>query len=100
MPSIVQQYNNKDTRLTQNGKILNGEMIGDDGFTVFRFRDGYLDGDVLDVNGNLISVLPAIEGPGFQEFWRQNKLHRDNGPAIQSEGFTHKEWWKDGIQVE
>jgi hypothetical protein len=38
-----------------------------------------------------------VEGPGHLEYWREGKLHRDNGlPAVCSRGFHHREWWTEG----
>lgn len=86
--------------LDKNGKPLNGVRITEDKRTILRFRDGYLDGDIYSMDGRLITVKPAVEKEGHIEFWRQNKLHRQDGePAVISEGFTVKEWWENGIRI-
>lgn len=93
--------NGTDTRQKdENGQLLNCPRIGEDKKTIYRFIDGMLDGDVFSPTGKLVTVKPAIEAPGgHEEYWRQNKLHRDNHePAILSKGFTHKEWWENGIR--
>lgn len=43
---------------------------------------------------------PAIEYPdGGKEWWVNGKLHREDGPAIEwSDG--HKEWWVNGMRQE
>ena len=52
------------------------------------------------MDGRLITVKPAVEKEGHIEFWRQNKLHRQDGePAVISEGFAVKEWWENGIRI-
>ena len=82
------------------GKPLNGVQISRDKTTVYRFRDGFLDGDVYDMDGRFITVKPAVEAPGHIEYWRKNMIHRDNDDAaVISEGFTVKEYWTNGIQT-
>ena len=85
----------------ENGINLNGVRISEDGKTVLRFRDGYLDGDIINSRGKLIVVKPAVETEGHQEYWRKNKLHRDDGfPAVIANGLKDREWWIDGIKKE
>lgn len=98
--SLYQKINGTDFRQTdENGNILNGTRIGEDGKTILRFRDGLLDGDVFNSNGKLIVTKPAVECGGHQEYWRHNKLHRDGGlPAVLSNGLKDKEWWIDGVR--
>lgn len=85
-----------DTKL----KPLEGEKIGKDKKTIYRFRNGYLDGDIYDMNGRFITVKPAVETTGHVEYWRANKLHRDNNePAVISDSFKKKEYWQNGIFI-
>ena len=90
----------------ENGNVLNGLRVFADDYdngkkTLLLFRNGYLDGDLFDNSGKFIMQKPAVEGNGHQEYWRQGKLHRDNGePAVLAEGFTVKEWWIDGERQE
>ncbi len=99
--SILINYNATGEKFTdEKGKPLDGTQIGEDRETILRFRDGYLDGDVFDVNGKLITVKPAVEKQGHLEYWRKNKLHRDNNlPAIISAGGSHNEYWENGVQI-
>jgi hypothetical protein len=79
----------------QNGGLLEGTVITEDGI-VRRFHNGLLDGDSHTPEGKLITQ-PAVEGPGHHEYWREGKLHRDDGlPAVSSRGFRHREWWTEG----
>lgn len=86
----------------ENGNVLNGLRVFASDYdngetTLLLFKDGLLDGDLFDDDGNLIMQKPAVEGNGHQEYWRKGKLHRDNGePAVLAEGFTVKEWWVNG----
>lgn len=105
--SIFIKYNNTDIKsFDENGNPLDGERILADGYDrgkiiLLRFRNGFLDGDIFDRKGNLVMQKPAVETGGHQEFWRKNKLHRDNGePAVYAEGFSAKEWWENGNRLE
>lgn len=105
--SLFIDYNNTDNiSHGEDGKPLNGMFVHaesyDDGKKVIlRFRNGMLDGDVFDKNGNLMMQKPAVEAEGHQEYWRANKLHRDNDePAVYSEGFKIKEYWVNGERIE
>lgn len=98
--------NNTDIKqLDDDGKPLNGIRIYADDFdngmkTILRFRNGFLDGDLFNNSGELVLQKPAVESEGHQEYWRKNKLHRDNGePAVYSEGFKEKEWWENGVRI-
>jgi len=85
--------------LDSNKTPRNGTFFAPDGKTIVRFKDGLIDGDVYDSEGKLRRVSPAIESYGHIEFWRQGKLHRDGDlPAISTNKFTVKEYWKNGIQ--
>ena len=74
--------------LDRDGNPAKGDsQIGD---TIFRFKDGYLDG----------SGEPAIETTdGHLEFWHKGYLHKDDGPAIISGYGKVCEYWKGGIRV-
>lgn len=105
--SLFIQLNKTDhQQIGEDGKPINGTVLYaadyDNGEkTILRFIDGFLDGDVFDSNGNFIMQKPAVDGKGHQEYWRKNKLHRDNGePAVYAEGFKIREWWKDGERCE
>lgn len=100
------EYNNKDEYfLDENDEPLNGEQVEYNDYqnneiTILRFRNGYLDGDIFDSNGNFITQKPAVEKSGHVEYWRENKLHRDNGePAVFSNNFESKEWWENGKRI-
>ena len=99
--SMFLEHNNTQGKFTdENGKPLEGVRIGEDKQTILRFRNGWLDGDIIGENGNLITVKPAVERQGHLEYWRKNKLHRDdNLPAVISDDFTHKEYWENGVNV-
>jgi hypothetical protein len=38
---------------------------------------------------------PAIEAESYQEWWRHGLKHRDNGPAV--DALNRKEWWVNGV---
>lgn len=98
--SLFIEQNNSQSLFSNENEILNGTQIAEDMKTILRFRNGFLDGDVFDEEGKLCEVRPAVEGPGHLEYWRQNKLHRDNDePAVISDGFSWKEWWVKGERV-
>lgn len=90
----------------ENGNVINGAKLDAEEYSkgnsvLLRFRDGFLDGDVFDDNGNFKEQLPAVEGKNHQEYWRHNKLHRDGGlPAVISGEPPVFEWWENGVQVE
>ena len=98
--SLFLEYNMTKRRfLNLKGEPLEGVQISKDKKTIYRFRNGFLDGDVYDIDGRFITVKPAVEAPGHIEYWRQNKIHRDkNEAAVISEKFTIKEYWENGIQ--
>lgn len=49
--------------------------------------------------GGLI-VQPAVETEGHIEYWRNGKLHRDNGlPAISTNDFSEEEWWENNNRI-
>jgi hypothetical protein len=79
----------------KNGVPLEGTVITEDGI-IRRFHNGLLDGDSCTPEGKRITQ-PAVEGPGHLEYWREGRLHRDQGlPAVSSRGFHHREWWVAG----
>lgn len=98
--------NTSKQQLGEDGKPINGEVLYADDYdkgikTILRFIDGFLDGDIFDAKGNLIFQKPAVESKGHIEYWRKNKLHRDNSePAVYADGLRTKEWWKDGKRCE
>jgi len=104
--SIFIQLNNTDKQqIGENGLPINGAVFYANDYdsgkkTILRFIDGFLDGDIFDENGNFIMQKPAVEGNGHLEYWRKNKLHRDNNePAVCTNGFTEKEWWENGVRI-
>jgi hypothetical protein len=83
----------------KEGRPLEGTVITEDGI-IRRFRNGLLDGDSYTPEGKRITQ-PAVEGPGHLEYWREGKLHRDQGlPAVSSRGFHCREWWVEGVRRE
>ncbi len=104
--SIFIQLNNTDKQqIGENSLPINGAVFYADDYdngkkTILRFIDGYLDGDVFDENGKFVMQQPAVEGKGHLEYWRKNKLHRDNNePAVCTNGFIEKEWWENGVRI-
>ena len=98
-------YNCKDiVNQDEDGNVINGVRLDSEDYeknkiTVLRFKDGYLDGDVYNDDGNFQMQLPAVEGINHQEYWRHNRLHRDNGlPAVISGDPAKREWWIDGVR--
>lgn len=102
MNSLALAFNNtKNVFLDENGNPLTGTAFLSDNETIIRCKSGFLDGDVFDKNGNLVNVIPAIEGKGHIEYWRMNKLHRDgNLPAVISNNFTERQFWHNGEYLE
>lgn len=88
-----------------NGNLMSGTKIDVEEFehgssTLLHFVNGYLDGDVFSKDGKFEMQMPAVESKNHQEFWRKNKLHRDNGmPAVISGKPAQYEWWENGIRI-
>lgn len=85
----------------ENGNLAEGTRmtVKNDKEIILRFRHGLLDGDSFTKDGKLI-VQPAIETEGHIEYWREGKLHRDDGlEAVYTDGFTTKEYWEKGIRI-
>ena len=100
-------YAGDDTPITstdENGLSAEGLRIGKDrdgNEVLLRFRHGFLDGDSFAKNGTPLTQ-PAVERPsdGHLEYWRQGRLHRDNGEAaVIAAGFTKKEYWVNGVRI-
>lgn len=89
-----------DRQVDENGNYCEGTRMYEDRKTVLRFRGGMLDGDIVAPDGTLVTTRPAVEGHGHEEWWRQNRLHRDDGlPAVTSDGMGRREWWENGVRV-
>ena len=72
------------------GLLLVNDTIDKDTGAILRFRNGYLDG------GN----LPAVEcEDSHMEFYKDGRLHRNNGPAVISDYGKVKEFWNNGVRV-
>lgn len=85
----------------ENGNLAEGTRmtVKNDKEIILRFRHGLLDGDSFTKDGKLI-VQPAVETEGHIEYWREGKLHRDDGlEAVYTDGFTTKEYWEKGIRI-
>lgn len=85
----------------ENGNLVEGTRmtVKNDKEIILRFRHGLLDGDSFTKDGKLI-VQPAVETEGHIEYWREGKLHRDDGlEAVYTDGFTTKEYWEKGIRI-
>ena len=99
---FIHLNNLEERQYDEDGDLLNGTFVLADDYnagktTLVRFYNGYLDGDVVDSDGYIKMQKPAVESAGHIEYWRENKLHRDNGePAVYSENFTVKEYWNNG----
>lgn len=100
--SLFLQLNKTDyPQIDEFGRPLEGDRIYIDESTgehiILRFIHGFLNGDSFDENGNFLMQNPAVEGGGHLEYWRNNKLHRDDDePAVITNGFRDKEWWENG----
>lgn len=82
----------------ENGQPAQGTRLTSDNIIV-RFKDGYLDGDSIDSQGNII-VQPAVETEGHIEYWRKGVPHRDDElPAISTKGFSDHEFWCNGERL-
>lgn len=66
--------------------VFRGEEYGLKFPVIMNFRDGYLD------SGN--GKRPAVEYPGWIEYWENGIRHRsDDLAAVSKEGFKHNEIW-------
>ena len=103
--SLFLKLNKNDYQQTDEfGIPLEGDRLYIDDSTgermILRFINGLLNGDSFDENGNFLMQNPAVEGAGHLEYWRANKLHRDDGePAVITNGFRDKEWWENGERL-
>jgi hypothetical protein len=74
----------------EHGQPLVNDTIDKDTGAILRFSNGYLDG------GN----LPAVEcDDSHMEFYKNGKLHREEGPAVVSDYSKVKEFWNNGHRV-
>lgn len=94
---------NKDPKYEENNILSNGYRIDENIYDyqgkiiILRFRNGFLDGDEFDSDGNLLGTRPAVETVGHIEYWRNGFLHRDDKqPAIITNGFKTFEFWTQG----
>lgn len=102
--SLYMEMNGKKIlHIDEYGNLINGTRIdtiaynNDKKTIILRFRNGLLDGDEYDKNGNYIETKPAVETSGHIEYWRKGFLHRDDGlAAIITKGFTEEEFWENG----
>lgn len=91
------QFCNSDTKEPYEGEMFYKHKVL--GLVILRFKNGLLDGDYFDKNGIFIKVQPAVEANGHLEFWRNGKLHRDNGePAIYSDNYNELYFFENGEQ--
>ena len=97
---------NNILHLDEYGNLLNGTIIDANAYNkdkkiiILRFRNGLLDGDEYDNNGEFLCTRPAVESIGHVEYWREGRLHRDEGfPAVATEGFSIKEYWENGNRI-
>lgn len=81
---------------TEDGKLIYGVRIIEN--HVIRFYDGKITNFILEDE----SPDPAVEGPGFIEYRTDGVITRDdeNRPARVSNGFKHREFWKDGVLIQ
>ncbi len=90
-PSTAARFTHLSGKLLtdQKGQPLINDTLDKDTGAILRFKNGYLDG----------GQLPAVECDDFHmEFYRKGRLHRDEGPAVVSEGGKVKEYWKNGVK--
>ena len=94
--SDIKKYD--ENNIPSNGYRIDKKIFDTQGkIIVLRFRNGYLDGDEFDDNGNFIGTRPAVETVGHIEYWRNGFLHRDGKqPAIITNGFKTFEFWTQG----
>ena len=94
--SDIKKYD--ENNIPSNGYRIVEKIFDTQGkIIVLRFRNGYLDGDEFDDNGNFIGTRPAVETVGHIEYWRNGFLHRDGKqPAIITNRFKTFEFWTQG----
>ena len=97
---------NKYPKYEENNILSNGYRIDENIYDnqgkiiILRFRNGFLDGDEFDEDGNFLGTKPAVETIGHIEYWRNGCLHRDNKqPAVITNGFKICEYWENGNRV-
>lgn len=84
------EYTDKVILDEETGSLFQGDRIVDN--SIFRFIDGKLDG----------GDEAAIEtDDGHHEWWKNGKLHREDGPAIYCiyGGDNYDEYWENGVRV-
>lgn len=105
--SLYININGKTNQIIDEyGNPINGWRIDSDAYDkdkkiiILRFRNGFLDGDEYDKDGNYLGTRPAVESSGHIEYWRCGRLHRDNKEAaVISNGFRTYEFWQDGKKL-
>lgn len=78
-----------------DGSLLDGEKKFPDG-TLVRFQNGFIDGNIYDLRGEVLYTYPAIEyvdSPG-KEYW--TKGLPQGYPAICQDAGLYEEYWSDG----
>ena len=73
----IESNGTSDLCRDKNGRLLEGTVITEDG-VIRRFHKGLLDGDSWTAEGRRITQ-PAVGCPGHLEYWREGRLHRDQG---------------------
>lgn len=86
------QYTDKICR-DESGRIQDGDVLFPK--MIMRFKNGLLHGE----NEPAVSCTD-----GHLEFWKDGRLHKDNGPAVvnireQPEGQDYEEYWKNGERI-
>jgi hypothetical protein len=83
-------FHGKDGSILHGSMEVPGSQFGLRHNVILRFNnDGMLDG----------GKMPAVEYPGWVEYWVNNKRHRENGFAVSKNGFKVNERWENGKQI-
>ena len=90
-----------ENNILSNGYRIDESIYDNQGkIIILRFRNGFLDGDEFDEDGNFLGTRPAVETIGHIEYWRKGCLHRDEKqPAVITNGFKICEYWQNGKRI-
>jgi hypothetical protein len=94
-----QEGEGEDELLFYEGDLSKGDLDSGlssygEGLCIVRLNDGFLSNQDDGEGG----TLPAVEAEdGHTEWWENGFLHREEGPAVITDGGTWEEYWEKGL---
>jgi hypothetical protein len=88
---LLEKYGKEEEILFYEGDLGPGE--GGEGICIVRLKEGFLSNHKREDG----EILPAVEAwDGHTEWWEKGLLHREDGPAVLSDGGEWEEYWENG----